>query len=86
MNIRVSNLSLNTIDADLRKLFSEYGEVVSASVVRSNTNGRSQGTAIIDMVNDTHASQAIINLNSKMVDGKKISVSEIEYTPNRYKN
>ncbi len=86
MNIRVSNLNLNTIDADLRKLFSEYGEVNSASVIRSNANGRSQGSAIIDMVNDTQALQAIIHLNRKMVDGKKISVSEVEYNPNRYKN
>lgn len=86
MNIRVSNLNLNTIDADLRKLFSEYGEVNSASVIRSNANGRSQGSAIIDMVNDTQALQAIINLNRKMVDGKKISVSEIEYNPNKYRN
>ncbi len=86
MNIRVSNLSLNTIDADLRKLFSEYGEVNSALVVRSTSNGRSQGTAIIDMVNDSQGVQAIISLNSKMVDGKKISVSEIEYNPNRYRN
>ncbi len=86
MNINVSNLSLNTIDSDLRKLFSVYGEVNSALVVRSSANGRSKGTAIVDMVNDSQAVQAILGLNSKMVDGKKISVSEVEYNPNRYKN
>ncbi len=86
MNIQVSNLSLNTTDSDLRKLFSVYGEVNSAMVVRSNSNGRSQGTAIVDMINDAQAAQAILFLNRKMVDGKKISVSEVEYSPNRYRN
>lgn len=86
MNIHVSNLSLNTIDSDLRKLFSVYGEVNSAVVVRSKANGRSQGTAIVEMINESQATQAILILNRKMLDGKKISVSEIEYSPNRYRN
>jgi len=86
MNIHVSNLNLNTIDSDLRKLFSVYGEVNSAVVVRSNANGRSQGTAIVDMENDSQAVQAILFLNHKMVNGKKISVTEVEYNPNSYRN
>jgi len=86
MNIRVSNLSLNTIDSHLRKLFSVFGEVDSAFVIRSNATGRSQGTAIVEMINDSQAVQAILFLNHKIVDGKKISVSEVEYSPNRYKN
>ena len=52
MNIHVSNLSLNIIDSDLRKLFSSFGEVDSAVIVRDKWNGRSRGTALVDMVND----------------------------------
>lgn len=86
MNIHVSNLSMNLIDADLRKMFSAFGEVITAVIIRDKINGRSRGTAFVDMINDKHAAQAILNLNKSIIDGKRISVSEIEYSPSRYKN
>ena len=42
MNIQVYNLSLNTGDRDLRRLFSPFGIVVSAEVARDKLNGRSK--------------------------------------------
>lgn len=86
MNIHVSNLSQNTIDADLRKLFSSYGEVLSAVVLRDKLNGRSRGTAFIDMINDAHGGLAVSGLHKTVLNGKEISVSEIEYSPTKYKN
>jgi RNA recognition motif-containing protein len=80
MNIHVSNLSVNVIDADLRKLFSAYGEVNSAVIIRDKLNGRSRGTALIDMINDGQAKQAILCLDQTMLDGKLITVSEIRYS------
>ncbi|HVG14725.1 MAG TPA: hypothetical protein VM935_07185 [Chitinophagaceae bacterium] len=86
MNIHVTNLSLNTIDADLRKLFATYGRIESAIIIRDKVNGRPNGTALIDMPNDVHGSQAITSLNRTMVNGKSISVSEIKYSVKDYKN
>lgn len=86
MNIHVSNLSLNLIDNDLRKMFSIYGEVTTAVIVRDRNNGRSKGTAFVDMINDAQGAQAVMMLNNTSLDGKKISVSEIEYSPGRHKN
>ncbi|HZF63132.1 MAG TPA: RNA-binding protein [Chitinophagaceae bacterium] len=86
MNIHVSNLSLNVIDADIRRLFSAYGEVLSASIIRDKLNGRSKGLAIIDMVNDSQARQAILCLDQTEVDGRAIAVSEIKYSPGGYKS
>ena len=79
MNIYVSNLSLNIIDADLRKLFSPYGEVSSAEILRDKWNGRSKGSAYVHMANDGQGSRAILCLDKTVVDGKAITVSEVVY-------
>lgn len=86
MNIHVSNISLNIIDSDIRKLFSAYGEVNSAVIIRDKLNGRSKGSAIIDMVNDSQARQAVLCLDQTILDGKAITVSEIKYSIRDYKN
>ena len=86
MNIHVSNLSLNIIDADIRRLFSAYGEVNSAVILRDKLNGRSRGTALIDMVNDSQARQAVLCLDQTLMDGKPITVSVIKYSIRNYKN
>lgn len=78
MDIHIYNLSLNIIDADLRKLFSPYGVVNSAEVIRDKYSGRSQGNGRIQMPVGAEALQAITSLNQTMMDGKKISVSQIE--------
>jgi RNA recognition motif-containing protein len=80
MNIHVSNLSLNTIDSDLKKLFETYGTVNTAVIVRDKWKGRSLGTAVIDMLNSAEASLAIKSLHNTMLHGKQISVSEIKYS------
>jgi RNA recognition motif-containing protein len=86
MNIHVSNLSLNIIDSDLRKLFSAYGEVTWASIARDRNNGRSKGNAFIEMPNDKQATQAILALHHTILDGKAISVTEIKYKPGEFNN
>ncbi len=76
MNIQIFNLSLNTEDRDLRKLFSSFGNVTSAEVVKDKLNGRSKRNGIIEMPTDGEARQAIISLNQTMFDGKLVSVKE----------
>jgi RNA recognition motif-containing protein len=76
MNIQVSNISLNMIDADIRRLFSAFGTVDSVEVNRNKFNGRSKGVAQVMMPNDTQARQAIVSLDNTIMDGKKISVNE----------
>jgi RNA recognition motif-containing protein len=77
MNIQVSNLSLNTVDADVRKLFARFGIVDSATVIRNKFNGRSKGGAIVNMPLDAQGRQAIISLHQTMMDGRRISVDEL---------
>lgn len=76
MNIQIFNLSMNTEDRDLRKLFSSFGSVTSAEVMRDKLNGRSKRNGIIEMPIDREARQAIESLNQTMFDGKMVSVTE----------
>jgi RNA recognition motif-containing protein len=81
MNIQVYNLSRNTSDADLRRLFSAFGVVNSAEVVRDKLNGRSKGNGVIEMPVEREARQAIASLDKTVMDGKNISVSELNLPP-----
>jgi RNA recognition motif-containing protein len=77
MNIKIANISLNTTDAQLRKLFVPYGNVDSAKVIRNALNGRSLKSGQINMPVSAQARQAIASLDQTVFDGKVISVSEL---------
>ena len=86
MYIHVANISVNVIDADLQKLFAAYGEVYSIVILRDKLNGRSKGTAMIDMLNANQGRQAIQCLDGTIIDGQTITVSEIKYSIRDNKN
>lgn len=77
MNIRISNISLNTTDTEIRKLFSSFGIVDSAEVIRNKLNGRSLKNGSVSMPVKTEAIQAIVSLDKTILDGKIISVNEL---------
>lgn len=81
MQIHVSNLHTNLIEADLLRLFSQYGEVDNVKLVRDKLNNRSSGRAFVDMPVEKEASQAIISLHGSEVKGKKILVKQVSYDP-----
>jgi RNA recognition motif-containing protein len=76
MTIYVSNLNLNIIESDLRKLFARFGDVNSVSIKKDQYNGRSRGTAVIDMPVEKEAKEAISCLDNLSLLGKKIFVAE----------
>ena len=86
MNIHVTNLSLNVIEGDLKKLFKVYGEVGYVAIVRDRINGRSKGNAFVEMPIQAQGEQAIMGLHHTEVDGRRISVKEIEYRAGEFNN
>ncbi len=75
MNIYVSNLSFNVEDDDLRGFFEEYGEVVSAKVIKDKFTNRSRGFGFVEMAIDAEGQKAIEELNGGMVEGRAINVT-----------
>jgi len=72
----VSNLSFHTTDADLKKLFEEFGAVSSAKVITDRETGRSRGFGFVEMDSNDDANKAIKGLNGKDLEGRSMSVSE----------
>jgi RNA recognition motif-containing protein len=76
-NIYVGNLAWSTTDADLRNLFAEFGEVISARVISDRETGRSRGFGFVEM-DDAGAAQAIQALNGKGIGGRDLKVNEAQ--------
>jgi cold-inducible RNA-binding protein len=76
MNIYVGNLSFDVTDDELRQLFSTYGEVESASVVKDRFSGESRGFGFVEMPAKKDADAAIAGLNGTDVKGRSITVNE----------
>ncbi len=55
----VGNLSYSTSEDDLRDLFAEFGEVVSATIITDRDTGRSKGFGFVGMDTDEAAQNAI---------------------------
>src|SRR6187549_1435839 len=76
MNIYVGNLSWTMTDDDLSNLFTQYGTVSSAKILKDKMNGRSKGFGFVEMEDDEAAKTAIANLNESEVQGRKLIVNE----------
>lgn len=72
----VSNLSFHTTEADLKKLFGQFGTVASAKIITDRETGRSRGFGFVEMESDAEAKDAIKGLNNKDVEGRALGVSE----------
>ena len=83
MNIYVSNLSFNIQDEELKNLFSPFGAVTSAKVINDRETGRSRGFGFVEMEDDNAAKEAIQQLNSTMLDGRAMNVSEARAKPEK---
>ena len=76
MNIYVGNLSWSMTDDDLSNLFSQYGTVTSAKILKEKNTGRSKGFGFVEMEDDEAAKAAIAALNETEVQGRKLIVNE----------
>ncbi len=76
MNIYVGNLSFNAMESDIERMFGEFGEVKSVSIVKDRDTGRSRGFAFVEMRDSQSGQQAIDALHESSVDGRAITVNE----------
>jgi RNA recognition motif-containing protein len=72
----VGNLTYDTSDSDLQRMFEEFGTVSSAQVIADRETGRSKGFGFVEMGSDQEAQAAINALNGKDVGGRALTVNE----------
>ena len=69
----VGNLPYSMTDDQLKNIFSEAGDVISATVMVDKFNGRSRGFGFVEVEDGT---KAVEMLNGREVDGRKLVVNE----------
>ena len=72
----VGNLSYSIRGEDLKRIFSEAGNVIDAVVITDRESRRSKGFGFVEMETEEEAQKAIEMFNEKDVEGRKIFVSE----------
>ena len=79
--IYVGNMNYATTEDSLKNAFSQYGEVVSAVVIRDRYTEQSKGIGFVEMADDGAAEAAIAGLNGTEFEGRRIRVNQAEDRP-----
>jgi len=76
MNIYVGNLSLETTEDELRKEFTEFGEVISVTIMNDNYigSGQPRGYGYVEMASKSEGATAIANLEGKKLRNRVVNV------------
>ncbi len=72
----VGNLAYSVSNSDLERLFSQAGQVQSATVVTDKFSGQSRGFGFVEMASSDEASKAIAQFNDSELKGRNIKVNE----------
>lgn len=78
MNIYIGQLPYSVSEAELKDLFSEYGEIASVNLIMDRFSGRPKGFGFIEMPNNSEADTAIKALNRSMFKGREIKVNQVQ--------
>jgi RNA recognition motif-containing protein len=76
MNIYVGNIAQDVSEEELTNLFTEYGKVSSAKILRDMFTQESRGFGFVEMPGQADGQKAIENLNTYELKGKKLVVNE----------
>lgn len=78
MNIYVGNLPYGINDEELKTMFTEFGEVASAKVIKDRYSGQSKGFGFVEMPSNSDADKAIKGLNGKHMNGRDLKVNQAD--------
>jgi len=83
VKLYVGNMSINTIEVDLRELFGQAGTVVSVALIKDRTTGLSKGFAFVEMDSRDSAQKAITMFNGFSIHDRQLAVSFARPRENR---
>ena len=72
----VGNLAYSVSNNDLHTLFSQAGQVQSATVIMDKFSGQSKGFGFVEMTSSEEAANAIRQFNDTELNGRNIKVNE----------
>lgn len=72
----VGGLPYSTQQEEVEQLFSQCGQVLSATIVRDKFTNQSRGFGFVEMATEEQASEAINKLNGTQLGGRTIVVNE----------
>jgi RNA recognition motif-containing protein len=76
LKLYVGNIPFGASEEDLKKLFSEVGEVQSVKIVTNSYSGRPRGFGFVEMASQEDAKKAISTLNGKTLMDRALIVNE----------
>jgi RNA recognition motif-containing protein len=79
----VGNLSYEVTSDELQNVFSEFGQVQSATVIIDKMSNRSKGFGFVEMEDDASADNAISSLDGKEYKGRNLRVNEAKAQESR---
>lgn len=74
MNIFVGNLSFEAREADVHQAFSNFGKVLTVTIIMEKKGDKSRGFGFVEMADENEALAAIAGLHEKELLGRPIHV------------
>lgn len=71
----VGNLPYSITDQELSDLFSQFGTVVSATIITDRGSGRSKGFGFVEFEKEEDAQKAIEEMHGKEHSGRNLTVN-----------
>jgi len=76
IELYVGNLSYDISEAELKKTFGAYGDVLSVRIIKNKFNDRSKGYGFVEMAVQAGADKAVKAMHGKDIMGRKLVVNE----------
>ena len=78
MRSYVGNLPWSVDNDSLKDLFSSYGDVADAVVIRDRETGRSRGFGFVDLSDDEAGNSAIEAMHGTEIEGRDLVVNQAQ--------
>lgn len=81
MDIYVGNLPYSATEADIRDIFSAFGDIQSAKIITDRETGRSKGFGFVTLADQSRVNDAVEALNGTDFQGRPLKINPSEPRP-----